>query len=122
MSPNDLANDPHACLERLQKALCERGLVTGVRGCVLTVANPAVPGPNQNGARLSPGLGQKVLLGDLGDGLSWYWIWPPLRSPVPGAKRQDPEIQFMCGADKIDHAAHAIARVVRLCDDPPADA
>lgn len=113
-------NSSDAYLERLQKALCERGLTVRVCGFVVTVANPAVRSQNPTGARLSAGFGQKVLLGDLGDGLSWYWIWPQLRSPVPTAERQAPEIEFICNAHEIDHAAQLIGKVVRLRDDADA--
>jgi hypothetical protein len=110
---SDHADGRDAYLVRLQETLCERGLQVSVSGCVLTATNPAVTG------RLSPGLGQKVLLDDLnGDGLSWYWIWPALRPALPTVEEQKPDIELICGASKIDRAAHLIARVVRLRDEP----
>jgi hypothetical protein len=113
---NDLDDDPGAYLERLRRALCEQGLQVRLSGSVLAAVNPAVAG------RLSPGLGQKVLLGDLnGDGFCWYWIWPALRPSVPDARKENPEIEFICAASEIDHAARLIAKVVRLRDEEPID-
>lgn len=105
-------------LNRLKAALWERGLEAGIRTPALTAKNPAIKGQGSIGAVMCPGLSQKVMIRDLeGRGLTWCWVWNPLRPAERGAATPEPEIEPMCEAADIAQAAYLIANVVRLRDE-----
>ena len=50
-----------------------------------------------------------------GVGLTWWWIWPPLRPATRDEAEPPAEEEPMCRAEDIMTAANRITKVVRLC-------
>jgi hypothetical protein len=101
-------------LDRLQKALNERGLETDICAPALVAKNPAVIGTDARGSLLSPGLAQKVELRELeGHGVWWCWIWAAPKPAERGAPTPAPEYQPLSPADHIEQAAAKIVNVLR---------
>jgi hypothetical protein len=112
-------------LDRLQKALSERGLEVGghgletdVRTPALVAKNPAVIGTDVRGTLLSPGLTQKVELRELaGHGAWWWcWVWAAPKPAERGAPIPAPEYEPLCVADDIEQAARRITTVLGVRD------
>jgi hypothetical protein len=68
--------------------------------------------------RLKAALSERGL--EAGSGLTWCWVWNPLRPAERGAATPEPEIEPMCEAADITRAAYLIANVVRLREEQPA--
>lgn len=100
---------PRKCIDLLSAALLARDLRVVVRGCLVTAKNPLA-------------LSQDVLLRETDAGLMWCWVWYPPRPAEPEAPVPEPEIEPICPAGDIDHAARLIANVVSGRTEEPADA
>jgi hypothetical protein len=102
-------------LDRLQKALWERGLEVGVRTPALVAKNPSVVGTDAQGSLLCPGLAQKVELRELaGQDLWWCWVWAAPKPAERGAPTPAPEYQPLSPADDIEQATAKIVNVLRI--------
>jgi hypothetical protein len=113
-----------AYMDQLVAELEDRGLQVTAGLLAMAVKNPAVAGTDPRGSLISPGMTQEVLLLDRENlGLTWWWVWPGMRSGERGAPVPLSQIEVMCPADDIELAAKRILNVVRLRDtgDAPGD-
>lgn len=100
-------------LKALTIALAGRGLIAEAFGArMVWVKNPAAdpPGGDPRAATMSPGLRQTIICQRDADSgrLAWFWVWS-------GPTRQSPqELEYLCPAEHIDHAANRITRVLCL--------
>lgn len=98
------------CLGALAAALERRGLTARVGAGALVAGNPAVSHTEDpRGRTMNPGLFQHVVLAGTEDGTPyWHWCWA-------GPQRDSPlEMEPMCPAEEVEHAADLIAKVLRL--------
>ncbi|MCW2944468.1 MAG: hypothetical protein JWR24_1185, partial [Actinoallomurus sp.] len=99
-----------AYMDQLVAALEARGLEVEAKLPALTARRPGVTGTDPRGDILSPGMTQHVLI-RLYEGreLTWCWVWPGPDSGERGAPTPEAEVEPMCPAADIEHAANRIA-------------
>jgi hypothetical protein len=104
-------------VDRLVAELRDRGLQVKTRMLGLAVKNPAVTGTDAHGSLMSPGMTQEVLLLDRAKlGLTWWWVWPGMRSGERGEPEPPSQIEALCPGGDVGFAADRITKVVRLRD------
>ena len=96
-------------MDQLVAKLTECGLRVAARLPALTIKNPAVSSQDPHGQ-------QVVIRNYEGSGLTWCWVWPASRAAMFGEPTPPPEVEPMCPAEEVDHAARLIVNVVRLRD------